>query len=464
MKLNSQLVERAKEIKERHQEENEYKGFVHTLTEAKKNKDKWQRDQMVGISFGDAKKNYYHLGAYVLHPWKPWVFVKYPEAKAGWGNDNLASFDLHFDGCWTKKDYHYRDFFDFYNEDHGGPVTDHELNSCITIDRPRPNAGWRYSWSKKALKDRSLITLLDEYQHRKGGFPTRKEAESRAKEILERVKLGRSPLNSYAKLYRNCPNIEITHSEQLKYNLKIWFDRHDKVIRYEGKFIEAKDKEAGDRYGDGTPRTASEKTYWDELQTLLSNAEELYPPWPQGYIDEIAYKLSEEDILKFHKIWASCPSHLVDGDVQADGSPCIYRQREKAWEDFEKFKIQKKEVEKEAHKEMKEAQKCHRRRMGLQKNKTKLKKLYLMKDMRNGLYKIGVSQDPKHRESTLQGEKPDIKLVGDWKDLSDFEREWHKYFDKERQRGEWFKLTKTQVKFFVSQCLKGNAPPQETAV
>ena len=120
MKLNPQLVERAKEIKERHQEENEYKGFVHTLTEAEKNKHKWQRDQMVGISFGNAKRNYYHLGAYVLHPWKPWVFVKYPEAKAGWGNDNLASFDLHFDGCWTKKDYHYRDFFNFYNEDHGG--------------------------------------------------------------------------------------------------------------------------------------------------------------------------------------------------------------------------------------------------------------------------------------------------------------------------------------------------------
>jgi hypothetical protein len=232
------------------------------------------------------------------------------------------------------------------------------------------------------------------------------------------------------------------------------------VIRYEGKFIEAKDKEAGDRYGDGTPRSASEKTYWDELQTLLSNAEELYPPWQQGTIDEIAYKLSEEDILKFHKIWVSCPSHLVD----PDGLPCIYRQREKAWEDFAKFEIQKKELEKEAQREMKEAQRYHRRIMRFQKKKTKLKKLYLMKDMRNGLYKIGISEDPKHRESTLQGEKPDIKLVGDWKDLSDFEREWHKYFDKERQRGEWFKLTKTQVKFFVSQCLKGNAPPQETAV
>jgi len=421
MKLNSQLVERAKEIKERHQEENEYKGFVHTLTEAEKNKDKWQRDQMVGISFGNAKKNYYHLGAYVLHPWKPWVFVKYPEAKSGWHNGNLASFDLHFDGWWTEKDYHYRDFLDIYNEDQCG--------------------------------------------------------------------LGKSPLNSYAKFYRNCPNIEITHSEQLKYNLKIWFDRDDEVIKYEGKFIEAKDKEAGDRYGDGTPRTASEKTYWDELQTLLSNAEKLYPPWQQGTIDEIAYKLSEEDILKFDKIWMSCQSYLVkdDGDaLTADGSPNIYRQDEKAWEDFEKFKIYKKELDdhraeakkrreakvnaiaeeerKEAEKQIKEAQKYHRRRMGLQKKKTKLKKLYLMKDMRNGLYKIGISQDPKHRESTLQGEKPDIKLVGDWKDLSDFEREWHKYFDKERQRGEWFKLTKTQVKFFVSQCLKGNAPPEKTAV
>ena len=68
------------------------------------------------------------------------------------------------------------------------PVNDRELKSCIKIDRPRPNASWRVTWRRKALKDRSLITLLDDNPHRKGGFATRKEGESYAKAILERAK------------------------------------------------------------------------------------------------------------------------------------------------------------------------------------------------------------------------------------------------------------------------------------
>jgi hypothetical protein len=67
-------------------------------------------------------------------------------------------------------------------------VTDRELKSCIKIDRPRPNAGWRVTWKKNALKDRSLNTLLDDFPHRKGGFATRKDGESYAKAILERAK------------------------------------------------------------------------------------------------------------------------------------------------------------------------------------------------------------------------------------------------------------------------------------
>tara|TARA_R110002050_G_scaffold10521_1_gene35996 strand:- start:292 stop:420 length:129 start_codon:yes stop_codon:yes gene_type:complete len=39
------------------------------------------------------------------------------------------------------------------------------------------------------------------------------------------------------------------------------------------------------------------------------------------------------------------------------------------------------------------------------------KKTYLQKNTRNGLYKIGKSNNPKVREKTLQGEEPEIKMV-----------------------------------------------------
>lgn len=81
--------------------------------------------------------------------------------------------------------------------------------------------------------------------------------------------------------------------------------------------------------------------------------------------------------------------------------------------------------------------------------------LYLMKDESDsGAYKIGISNNPKFRESTLQREKPSIKLVGKWAELSGFEKKWHSHFSENRMRGEWFKLSKYQVKLFCSMCSK----------
>jgi excisionase family DNA binding protein len=40
--------------------------------------------------------------------------------------------------------------------------------------------------------------------------------------------------------------------------------------------------------------------------------------------------------------------------------------------------------------------------------------VYLMKDLRNGFYKIGQSQNPQYRERTLQSEQPLIALVEAW--------------------------------------------------
>ena len=390
MKLNSQLVERAKEIKERKEElwreENEYRGFHHTYGEARANRDKWQRE-MIGITYGDRKKNYYHVGGYILHPWKPWVLAKYPKAKSGWdGHDNLASFDLSFNEEFSSKDSEwYKDFFDFTSKN------------------------------------------------------------------------GRSELNDVAAFhgeYSNYPLINVRHSETVKYKITVTrerdgYRREPDPIRYTGQFMEAEDS---------SPMNAK-KTYWEQLTTLLENTEDLYPSWQQGFITEKAFKLSEEDIIKFQKIYASCRHKLIEVLPFTD---------KKQWAELEQDKI--KYEQKKAEELLWEQQAPEREiEEDLEEDEEDdgdidFRKLYLMKDKRNGFYKIGISDNPKYRERTWQSEKPEIELVGDWKDLSDYERDWHKYFDNERQRGEWFKLTKTQVKFFVSQCLKGNAPPEKTAV
>lgn len=75
--------------------------------------------------------------------------------------------------------------------------------------------------------------------------------------------------------------------------------------------------------------------------------------------------------------------------------------------------------------------------------------LYLMKDeSSDGIYKIGVSNNPQYRESTLQKEKPTVTLLKSFCGLSCFERDWHRKFSKQRIRGEWFKLEPFQVQMF----------------
>lgn len=91
--------------------------------------------------------------------------------------------------------------------------------------------------------------------------------------------------------------------------------------------------------------------------------------------------------------------------------------------------------------------------------KPKISYLYLMKCNRNGLYKIGVSVDPKYREKTLTSDDPSIQLVGSWDKLSCYERDWHIYFANHRVRGEWFNLTPAQVRLFCSICQKRASPP-----
>jgi hypothetical protein len=84
------------------------------------------------------------------------------------------------------------------------------------------------------------------------------------------------------------------------------------------------------------------------------------------------------------------------------------------------------------------------------RKKTKDKALYLIKCKRTGFYKIGVSNNPKHREATLQAQEPTVEIVGKWDSLGWREAEWHNYFAPQRLRGEWFELTKVQVAYFCN--------------
>jgi len=83
----------------------------------------------------------------------------------------------------------------------------------------------------------------------------------------------------------------------------------------------------------------------------------------------------------------------------------------------------------------------------IQKSNTNTK-TYLIKNRRNGFYKIGKSNNPFKREKTLQSEEPDIVLVKTWS--RNIESKLHKDYKEHRVRGEWFELSKAQVKYICT--------------
>ena len=91
--------------------------------------------------------------------------------------------------------------------------------------------------------------------------------------------------------------------------------------------------------------------------------------------------------------------------------------------------------------------------MKLEKKAEKKKKfgwVYLMEDLSNGYYKIGWSKNAEYRERTLQSEKPTICLLKKvWADFS-VEKKVHEFYSAKRIRGEWFSLTKDELKDFVN--------------
>ena len=76
--------------------------------------------------------------------------------------------------------------------------------------------------------------------------------------------------------------------------------------------------------------------------------------------------------------------------------------------------------------------------------------VYLMEDISNNFFKIGISNKPEYREYTLQSEKPTIKLLKAKKFpirkiASSFEKALHESYGSQRVRGEWFNLSSEDV-------------------
>jgi hypothetical protein len=72
--------------------------------------------------------------------------------------------------------------------------------------------------------------------------------------------------------------------------------------------------------------------------------------------------------------------------------------------------------------------------------------IYLIRDLRTGLVKIGFSKDPYRRlkqlthESTLLPEPLEFRLVDAWRATLKEEQRLHQVFQSCRVRGEWFDL------------------------
>lgn len=69
---------------------------------------------------------------------------------------------------------------------------------------------------------------------------------------------------------------------------------------------------------------------------------------------------------------------------------------------------------------------------------------YLMLDERSGLYKIGRSVNVDYREKTLQSENPRIRTLAHTP--VNIESDLHRKYSDKRERGEWFSLTKSDIK------------------
>lgn len=84
--------------------------------------------------------------------------------------------------------------------------------------------------------------------------------------------------------------------------------------------------------------------------------------------------------------------------------------------------------------------------------------VYIMKNERNGYYKIGISNNPQYRERTLQSQEPEITMI--FKKPFDTryeayctEQGLHEKYSSLRLRGEWFKLEERDVRKIINKLI-----------
>lgn len=72
--------------------------------------------------------------------------------------------------------------------------------------------------------------------------------------------------------------------------------------------------------------------------------------------------------------------------------------------------------------------------------------VYLMLNNETSLIKIGTSRKPHYREKTLHSQEPAIHIIALWCCKKEIEKELHAKYCSKRIRGEWFRLTLTDLK------------------
>lgn len=91
----------------------------------------------------------------------------------------------------------------------------------------------------------------------------------------------------------------------------------------------------------------------------------------------------------------------------------------------------------------------------IEKNKIETCFVYIMKDEKNGCFKIGISNRPEYREKTLQSDKPFITMLQakefpSRKIARAFESALHSTFAEKNIRGEWFDLSSEEVEQVIN--------------
>lgn len=82
-------------------------------------------------------------------------------------------------------------------------------------------------------------------------------------------------------------------------------------------------------------------------------------------------------------------------------------------------------------------------------NRRKPTQIYLCRNFRNGYTKIGLSCNPRYRESTLQSEEPDAKVLFAMPGTRKQEKKLHDQFSDKRIRGEWFNLSDDDIRLIT---------------